>query len=95
MDSRLIDPRYPATVGVPRPLPAHRLWRLPAQIKLRVLVAERDSLIGGTSAISGGAIWILGTRQATSGGRELHSAIAKMDTGRARYAVETAADRLT
>lgn len=37
-------------------------------LKLRVLVVERDTLIGGTTAISGGAIWIPGTRQATSGG---------------------------
>ncbi len=37
-------------------------------LNLRVLVVERDRLLGGTSAISGGAIWIPGTRQAMSGG---------------------------
>ncbi len=35
---------------------------------LRVTVLERDTLLGGTSAISGGALWIPCTRQAVSGG---------------------------
>ena len=33
----------------------------------KVMVLERDTLLGGTSAISGGALWIPGTRQAMSG----------------------------
>jgi succinate dehydrogenase/fumarate reductase flavoprotein subunit len=39
-----------------------------AHAGLSVTVLERDSLIGGTSAISGGALWIPGTRQAMAGG---------------------------
>jgi len=35
---------------------------------LKVLVLERDRVLGGTSAISGGAIWIFGSRQAMAGG---------------------------
>jgi glycine/D-amino acid oxidase-like deaminating enzyme len=35
---------------------------------LDVIVVERDRLLGGTSAISGGALWIPGTRQAVAGG---------------------------
>ena len=35
---------------------------------LKVVVLERDGLIGGTSAISGGAIWIALSRQAEAGG---------------------------
>jgi succinate dehydrogenase/fumarate reductase flavoprotein subunit len=34
---------------------------------LQVIVVERDRLVGGTSAISGGALWIPGTRQAKAG----------------------------
>lgn len=41
-----------------------------AEQGLSVLVLERDRLIGGTSAISGGAAWIPGTRQAVAGGFE-------------------------
>ncbi|PYS37670.1 MAG: 3-oxosteroid 1-dehydrogenase, partial [Acidobacteria bacterium] len=32
------------------------------------MVCERASVVGGTSAISGGALWIPGTRQAVAGG---------------------------
>ena len=39
-----------------------------AHADLNVIVLERDKLLGGTSAISGGALWIPGTRQAVSGG---------------------------
>jgi succinate dehydrogenase/fumarate reductase flavoprotein subunit len=39
-----------------------------AHAGLSVIVLERDHMIGGTSAISGGAIWIPGTRQAVAGG---------------------------
>ena len=39
-----------------------------AEWGLRVLVLERDSQIGGTSAISGGAIWLPLSRQAIAGG---------------------------
>lgn len=39
-----------------------------ADAGLKVLVLERDSLLGGTSAISGGALWIPGSRQAIAGG---------------------------
>jgi succinate dehydrogenase/fumarate reductase flavoprotein subunit len=39
-----------------------------AQAGLQVIVLEKDALIGGTSAISGGALWIPGTRQAKAGG---------------------------
>jgi succinate dehydrogenase/fumarate reductase flavoprotein subunit len=39
-----------------------------SQAGLRVLVLERAALLGGTSAISGGALWIPGTRQAIAGG---------------------------
>lgn len=39
-----------------------------AQLGLSVLVLERDTKIGGTSAISGGALWIPLSRQATAGG---------------------------
>lgn len=35
---------------------------------LRVIVLERAKVLGGTSAISGGALWIPGTRQAIAGG---------------------------
>jgi succinate dehydrogenase/fumarate reductase flavoprotein subunit len=35
---------------------------------LKVIVLERDRLLGGTSAISGGALWIPCTRQAIAGG---------------------------
>lgn len=35
---------------------------------LDVIVLEKDRQIGGTSAISGGALWIPGTRQAVAGG---------------------------
>ena len=35
---------------------------------LKVIVLERDLKLGGTSAISGGALWIPGTRQALAGG---------------------------
>jgi succinate dehydrogenase/fumarate reductase flavoprotein subunit len=35
---------------------------------LKVIVLERDRVLGGTSAISGGAIWIFGSRQAIAGG---------------------------
>ncbi len=35
---------------------------------LKVTVCERASVVGGTSAISGGALWIPGTRQAIAGG---------------------------
>jgi succinate dehydrogenase/fumarate reductase flavoprotein subunit len=39
-----------------------------AHAGLKVLVLERDRLLGGTSAISGGALWIPGSRQAIAGG---------------------------
>ena len=39
-----------------------------AELKLKVILLERDHLIGGTSAISGGAAWIPGTRQAVAAG---------------------------
>jgi FAD binding domain len=39
-----------------------------AHAGLKVAVCERASVIGGTSAISGGALWIPGTRQAIAGG---------------------------
>jgi succinate dehydrogenase/fumarate reductase flavoprotein subunit len=39
-----------------------------AHADLKVIVLERDTVLGGTSAISGGALWIPGTRQAVSGG---------------------------
>jgi glycine/D-amino acid oxidase-like deaminating enzyme len=39
-----------------------------AHAGLKVTVCERASLVGGTSAISGGALWIPGTRQAIAGG---------------------------
>ena len=35
---------------------------------LKVIVLERDTLLGGTSAISGGALWIPCSRQAIAGG---------------------------
>ncbi|HKE28119.1 MAG TPA: FAD-dependent oxidoreductase [Bryobacteraceae bacterium] len=35
---------------------------------LKVIVLERDRVLGGTSAISGGALWIFGSRQAIAGG---------------------------
>ena len=35
---------------------------------LKVMVLERDQVLGGTSAISGGALWIAGSRQAVAGG---------------------------
>lgn len=41
-----------------------------ADAGLKVVVLERDRLLGGTSAISGGALWIPGSRQAVSGGFE-------------------------
>jgi succinate dehydrogenase/fumarate reductase flavoprotein subunit len=39
-----------------------------ADAGLKVIVLERDRLLGGTSAISGGALWIPGSRQAVAGG---------------------------
>lgn len=39
-----------------------------AQARLKVIVLERATVLGGTSAISGGALWIPGTRQAVAGG---------------------------
>jgi len=39
-----------------------------AHAGLAVIVLERDSLLGGTSAISGGALWIPLSRQAIAGG---------------------------
>jgi succinate dehydrogenase/fumarate reductase flavoprotein subunit len=39
-----------------------------SQAGLKVIVLERASVLGGTSAISGGALWIPGTRQAIAGG---------------------------
>ena len=39
-----------------------------AHARLKVTVCERAFVIGGTSAISGGALWIPGTRQAIAGG---------------------------
>jgi succinate dehydrogenase/fumarate reductase flavoprotein subunit len=39
-----------------------------ATLGLSILVLERDSQLGGTSAISGGALWIPGTRQAIEAG---------------------------
>ncbi len=39
-----------------------------AHFKLKVVVVERAGAIGGTSAISGGALWIPCTRQALAGG---------------------------
>ncbi len=39
-----------------------------AHAGLSVLILERDSLIGGTSAMSGGAVWIPGSRQALAAG---------------------------
>jgi succinate dehydrogenase/fumarate reductase flavoprotein subunit len=41
-----------------------------AHADLNVTILERDELLGGTSAISGGALWIPGTRQAVSGGNK-------------------------
>ena len=39
-----------------------------ADAGLKVLVIERDARLGGTSAISGGALWIPMSRQAVAGG---------------------------
>ena len=39
-----------------------------AHAGLKLMVCERASVVGGTSAISGGALWIPGTRQAVAGG---------------------------
>lgn len=39
-----------------------------AEAGLRVMVVERDRLLGGTSAISGGALWIPQSRQAIADG---------------------------
>jgi len=39
-----------------------------AQSGLKVIVLERDTVPGGTSAISGGALWIPGSRRAVAGG---------------------------